>query len=104
MRRTPDPDGEAFTPYVVSVDGDRLLLVEGIATTTSGDEEPTDAGPVRAQILDASGWTPIAWATSSASPLAIAGPYAAVAAHYPQRIELSSTWRRARRSATLPGE
>ncbi len=36
------------------VDGDRLLQVEGIATTTT-DEEPTDAGPVRAQSLDASG-------------------------------------------------
>ena len=87
VRRTPDPDGEAFTPYVVSVDGDRLLLVEGIATTTT-DEEPTDAGPVRAQILDASGWTPVAWATSKRIPIAIAGPYAAVVAYDPLRVEL----------------
>jgi hypothetical protein len=87
VRRTPDPDGEAFTPYVVSVDGDRLLLVEGIATSTT-DEEPTDAGPVRAQILDASGWTPVAWATSKRIPFAIAGPYAAVAAYDPLRVEL----------------
>ena len=87
VRRTPDPDGEAFTPYFVSVDGNRLLLVEGIATTTT-DEEATDAGPVRAQILDASGWTPVAWATSKRIPFAIAGPYAAVAAYDPLRVEL----------------
>ena len=88
VRRTPDPSGEAWTPYVVSVDGARMLLVEGIATA-SDDEESTDAGPVRAQILDSSGWSPVPWATPTRVPLAIAGPYAAVAAFGPRRIELA---------------
>jgi hypothetical protein len=61
VRQTRDPDGDAWTPYVVSVDGDRLLLVEGIPVNTTGEEDE-DAGEVRAQILDGSGWTPVPWA------------------------------------------
>jgi hypothetical protein len=87
VRQTPDPDGGAWTPFIVSVDGDRLLLVEGIPVTTNGNEEP-EPGPARAQILDASGWTPVPWTTNKRVPVAIAGPYAAAATVDPQRIEL----------------
>jgi hypothetical protein len=90
VRRTRDPDGDAWTPFFVSVDGDRLLLVEGIPQYTTDDpDEDDDAGQVRVQILDGSGWTPVPWATGARVPVAIAGPYAAVVASAPRRIELA---------------
>jgi hypothetical protein len=89
VRRTPDPNGDAWTPVAVSVDGDRLLLVEALPVSSSDDEEQTDAGPVRAQILDASGWTPVPWTSSTHVPVAIAGPYAAAIAYAPMRIEVA---------------
>ena len=90
VRRTQDPDGEAWTPYTVSVDGDRMLLLEGILELSSGgsDEEEQDAGEVRAQILDSSGWHPVPWTSSTRVPVAIAGPYAMAAAYRPLRFEL----------------
>ena len=39
-------------------------------------------------IYDGSTWTPIAWASGDRMPVAIAGPYAAVQAYTPERIEL----------------
>jgi hypothetical protein len=89
VRRTLDPDGDTWTPFAVSVDGDRLLLLEGLPVNSTDDEEESDAGPVRAQILDASGWTPVPWTSSTHVPVAIAGPYAAAVAYGPKRIELA---------------
>jgi len=87
VRRTVDTDGGAWEPVAVSVDGDRMLLVEAIAVSSENDDDPP--APVRAQILDSTGWTPIPWASGTRAPLAIAGPYAAVAALDPQRVELA---------------
>ena len=41
------------------------------------------------QILDSSGWTPVPWASNTRVPIAIAGPYAAVAGYGPKRIEVA---------------
>jgi hypothetical protein len=90
VRRTRDPDGEAWTPSAISVDGDRLLLVEQIPEYGFTDDEDLDAGDVRVNILDASGWTPVPWTTSTRVPVAIAGTYAAVAAYSPRRLELAA--------------
>jgi hypothetical protein len=89
VRRTLDPNGDAWTPVAVSVDGDRLLLVEAIPEYSDDDEEPQDAGQIRAQILDSSGWTTVPWANGVRVPVAIAGPYAAVAAFGPKRVEVT---------------
>ncbi len=90
VRRTLDADGDAWTPYAVSVDGDRMLLLEGIPELSGGgsDEEEQDAGEVRALILDSSGWHPVPWTSSTRVPLAIAGPYAMTAGYGPRRFEL----------------
>jgi hypothetical protein len=92
VRRTKDPNGDAWTPYAVSVDGDRMLLLEGIPQLSGGggsdDEEEQDAGEIRAQILDSSGWHPVPWASSTRVPVAIAGAYALTASFRPQRLEL----------------
>ncbi len=85
VRQTLDPNGDAWTPYAVSVDGDRMLLVEGLPT--SSDDQ--DAGQVRAAILDSSGWTPVPWTSGQRMPIAIAGHYAAVIAFAPQRLEVA---------------
>jgi hypothetical protein len=77
-------------PYLISVDGDHMLLVEGVSSGSSIDgEEPPDAGETRAQILDATGWTPVPRASPTRVPMAIAGPYVAVSAYGPRRIELA---------------
>jgi hypothetical protein len=91
VRDTPDPTDEAWEPFAVGVDGDRMLLLEGIPTSTDddGDEEPQDAGPVRASILDSSGWTPVPWTSGQRVPIAIAGPFAAVTGYAPQRLEVA---------------
>jgi hypothetical protein len=89
VRQTRDTDGDAWIPYTVSVDGDRMLLVEGIPATSYGFEEPQDAGPLRASLLDSSGWTPVPWASGARVPVTIAGPYAAVAGYGPQRVEIA---------------
>jgi hypothetical protein len=90
VRRTQDPNGDAWTPFAVSVDGDRMLLVEGIPVNSDDDDDEEDSfGPVRASILDASGWFTVPWVTSTRVPVAIAGPYAAVAALGPKRFEVA---------------
>ncbi len=91
VRRTLDPNGDAWTPVAVSVDGDRLLLVEAIPEYSDDDEEeePQDAGQIRAQILDSSGWTTVPWASGVRVPVPIAGPYAAVVAFGPKRVEVA---------------
>jgi hypothetical protein len=77
VRETPDRGLEPSEPYLVDVDGDRVLLVE-----VSGLRES-----LRAQILEpAFGFVPIEWATDSYAPLAIAGGYAAVRARRPSRV------------------
>ena len=90
VRRTPDPDGEALTPFIVSADGDRLLLVEGVPQHSEDDESEDydDPGELRVQILDSAGWSAVAWASATRLPVAIAGPYAAVQAERPRRVEL----------------
>jgi hypothetical protein len=92
VRRTLDPNGDAWTPVAVSVDGDRMLLVEAVDLASNGDdddEEQQDAGQIRAQILDSSGWTTVPWANGVRVPVAIGGPYAAVAAFSPKRVEVT---------------
>jgi hypothetical protein len=89
VRRTPDPDGNAWTPGIVQVDGNRMLLTESVPEYGFGDEsEQTGPSRFRAMIFDGSTWTPIAWASGARMPVAIAGPYAAVHAYAPERIEL----------------
>ncbi len=88
VRRTPDTENP-FVPLGVSVDGDRMLLLEGVLQTSEDDDDDGDDLQARAQILDASGWTPIAWASGTRIPVAIAGPYVAVALAEPQRIEVA---------------
>jgi hypothetical protein len=84
--RTRDPDQSAWTPEVMDVDGDRLLLNEYVPEISSDDDE--GGGQLRASILDASGRTPIPWASGKRVPVAIAGPYAATVAYDPKRIEV----------------
>jgi hypothetical protein len=100
VRRTLDTDGTAWQPVAVSVDGDRMLLVEAVPVSSEDD----DAGPgqARAQILDSTGWTAVPWATGLRAPIAIAGPYAAVAAVQPRRVELADL-ATGTTLATLPG-
>jgi hypothetical protein len=85
--RIRDHHDGAWTPEVMDVDGDRLLLNEYAPQSSSGDEDE-GGGPLRASILDASGRTPIPWASEARVPVAIAGPYAATVAYGPQRIEV----------------
>ena len=87
VRRTLDPKGDAWEPLIVSVDGDRMLLDEAIPSYSDDDDGGGDQ--VRSSILDASGWTAVPWASGLRAPVAIAGPYAAVSAEGPQRIELA---------------
>ena len=87
VRRAPERfDGKSFSPANIDVDGDRMLLVESADTISFGDEGVET--PVRASILDSSGWTPIPWANGKRRPIAIAGPYAAVDASDPPRVEV----------------
>ena len=85
VRRTPDP----WEPGIVRVDGNRMLLTESVPEY-SFDDDDDDTGPsrFRAMILDGSAWTPITWASGNRIPVAIAGPYAAVHAYAPERIEV----------------
>ncbi len=85
--RTPDPHDDAWTPDLMDVDGDRLLLDEYVPEVSFGDEDE-GSGQLRASILDASGRTPIPWASGKRVPIAIAGPYAATVAYDPKRIEV----------------
>jgi hypothetical protein len=90
VRRTLDPNGEAWTPVAISVDGDRMLLVEAIPQSSEDGGEDEDAPfQLRTQILDASGWTPVPWTSGTRAPVAIAGPYAAVVGIQPRRVELA---------------
>jgi hypothetical protein len=78
VRRLPYRGVRTWIPYLVDVDGDRVLLLE---------IQDEGEGAVRARILDpALGLVPIAWAKESFAPVAIAGPYAAVAASRPRRV------------------
>lgn len=71
------PVREAWVPMAVSVDGDRVLIVEG-------RQEPD--GPVRAFLYEpATGLAPLPWASAAKLPLKLAGPYAAVLAAGPER-------------------
>jgi hypothetical protein len=84
---TRDPRESTWTPEVMDVDGDRLLLNEYVPEA-SFDDEDEGGGRLRASILDASGRTPISWASGKRVPIAIAGPYAATVAYDPKRIEV----------------
>lgn len=78
VRRTPDRGARAWVPFLVDLDGDRVLLVEF-------QEQDEDA--VRAQVFDpVFGVVPITWADESSVPVAIAGNYAAVVARRPKRL------------------
>lgn len=67
LERTPNPDGTAWQPVLVDVDGDRLLVVEA-----------APSGAIRARVhTPATGFVDIAWGGDTRVPLAIAGPYAA---------------------------
>jgi hypothetical protein len=71
------PVREGWVPAVVSVDGDRVLIVEG-------RQEPD--GPIRAFLWDpVSGLVPLPWANAASVPFAIAGRYAAVLGAAPER-------------------
>jgi hypothetical protein len=85
--RTRDRQDSAWTPDLRDVDGDRLLVNEYVPDISTGDDDE-GGGQLRASILDASGRTPIPWASGKRVPIAIAGPFVATVAYDPKRIEV----------------
>ena len=79
VRTEPAGDG-AWVPELVDVDGDRALLVE---------VRENEDGALRATVFSSSGAAPVRWTSKTKVPIAIAGPWAAVAGDGPQRLAVA---------------
>jgi hypothetical protein len=80
VRRTRERESGTWVPYVLDVDGDRVLLIE----VDEGDDDG-----VRARVYDpVSGFVPIEWSNESIAPVAIAGRHAAAIATRPRRLAI----------------
>jgi len=80
VRRTPGRGERAWFPYLVDVDGDRVLLVE---------LRDGGSGQVRAKLLGPGGFASLPWANDEFAPVAIAGEHAAVFARRPRRLAVA---------------
>jgi hypothetical protein len=80
VRRTADRGQRTWVPYIVDVDGDRVLLVEARLRSS---------GRVRAQLLGPDGPVSVRWTSGAFAPVAIAGEHAAVFARRPRRLAVA---------------
>ena len=80
VRRTRVRNSGTWAPFLLDVDGSRVLLVE---VHEGGDDA------VRASVLDPLvGFIPVEWADESMAPVAIAGRHAAAVAARPRRLAI----------------